>query len=147
VLERVKFHGSPSRERVMELLREADLMCCLPGAETESFRQALHEALACGLPVVTSQTEIAPTLSRRGCAVVLERETPEALAEAVTACLSDPSRYRSMSTQALRTAQEYSMEQWLETVRSALEKAWGRLQSESDSGLQDRSETSPRLVK
>lgn len=149
VFDRVTFHGSPSRDRVLELLRGAALMCCLPAAETESFRQALHEALACGLPVVTARTEIAPTLASRGCAVVLERETPGALAAAVTACLSDPARYRSMSSQALRTAQQYSLERWRETVRSALEKAWGRLRSESDEtpGCRNGSEASPGLVK
>jgi glycosyltransferase involved in cell wall biosynthesis len=147
VLDRVTFHGSPSRERVVELLREADLLCCLPAAETESFRQALHEALACGLPVVTTRTEIAPMLMRKGCAIVLKEQTPEALAAAVKACLSDPARYRSMSTEALRTAQAYSLERWRETVRSALEKAWGPLQSESGAlGYSKRSETSPGLV-
>lgn len=147
VLDRVTFHGSPSRERVVELLREAHLLCCLPAAETESFRQALHEALACGLPVVTTRTEIAPMLMRKGCAIVLKEETSEALAAAVTACLSDSARYRSMSAEALRTAQEYSLERWRDRVRSALEKAWGPLQSESRAlGYRKRRETSPGLV-
>jgi glycosyltransferase involved in cell wall biosynthesis len=131
VLGRVTFHGSPSRERIVELLREAHLLCCLPSVETEHFRQALHEALACGLPAVTTRTEIAPTLMRKGCAIVLKEETSEALAEAVTACLSDSARYRSMSAEALRTAREYSFERWRDTVRSTLEDVWGPLQSKS----------------
>jgi hypothetical protein len=54
-----------------------------------------------------------------------------------------------MSIQALRTAREYSLERWREIVRSALEKAWGPLQSESDEapGYSSGSETSPGLVK
>jgi glycosyltransferase involved in cell wall biosynthesis len=149
VLDRVKFHGSPGRERILELLREADLMCCLPAAETESFRQALHEALACGLPVVTARTEIAPLLMRKGCAVVLERETPEALAAALAAGLSDAARRQSMSARALRTAREYSLERWRETVRSALEQAWGPLQLESREAIDygGRSTASSGLVK
>jgi glycosyltransferase involved in cell wall biosynthesis len=147
VLDRVTFHGSPSRERVVELLREAHLLCCLPDAETESFRQALHEALACGLPVVTKRTEIAPMLMRKGCAIVLEEKTSEALSAAVTACLSDSSRYRSMSAKALRTAREYSLERWLDTIRSTLEKVWGPLQSESGTlGYRKKRKTSPGLV-
>ncbi len=147
VLDRVTLHGSPSHERVVELLREAHLLCCLPTAETESFRQALHEALACGLPVVTTRTEIAPMLMRKGCAIVLKDETSEALAAAVTSCLSDPARYRSMSAEALRTAKEYSLERWRDRVRSALEKAWGPLQSESGTlGYRKKREASPGLV-
>jgi glycosyltransferase involved in cell wall biosynthesis len=147
VRDRVTFHGSPSRERVVALLREAHLLCCLPTAETESFRQALHEALACGLPVVTTRTEIAPMLMRKGCAIVLKEETSEALAAAVTACLSDSARYRSMSAEALRTAQEYSLERWRDSVRSALENAWGLLQSESGTlGYRKRRKTLLGLV-
>jgi len=129
VFGRVTFHGSPGRQRIVELLREADVFCCVPGAETEHYRQALHEALACGLPVVTSSTEIAPMLMRKGCAIVLKEETPTALAEAVMDCLSDSDRYVRMSGEALRTAQEYSLERWRETVRCALENAWGPLRS------------------
>ncbi|MGH7824431.1 MAG: glycosyltransferase family 4 protein [Candidatus Binatia bacterium] len=130
VVDRVTFHGSPNHQRVIELLRQADLFCCLPAAETESFRQAVHEALACGLPVVTARTSIAPMLMRNGCGIILQEGTSEALAAAVTACLSDPERYRNMSIEALRTARAYSLEQWREIVRSALEKAWGPLQSD-----------------
>ena len=54
--DRVTFHGAATHERALELLRQADLFSCLPTAETESFRQAVHEALACGLPVVMTRT-------------------------------------------------------------------------------------------
>jgi hypothetical protein len=145
-LDRATFHGSPSRERVMELFGEAHVLCCLPDAETESYRQVLHEALACGLPVVTTRTEIAPML--KDCALLINEETAESLAAAVTACLSDQERYRSMSAHAVRAARQYSRERWREQVQSALEKAWGPLQSEPGS-LRCRTgrETSPGLVK
>jgi glycosyltransferase involved in cell wall biosynthesis len=126
--DRVTFHGAANHERVLELLRQADLFC-LPTAETESVRQAVTEALACGLPVVTTRTSIAPMLMAKGCGMVLLERTPEAFAAAVRACLSDPAHYRSMSTQALRTARGHSIERWREMIRSALEEAWGPLQS------------------
>lgn len=96
--------------------------------ETESVRQALHEALACGLPVVTTPTSLGRMVE--GCGVILQSRTPEALADGVRACLSDPARYRSMSIEALRTAQRYSLERWRDTVRAAIEEAWGPLQPE-----------------
>jgi glycosyltransferase involved in cell wall biosynthesis len=114
----------------VELLGQAHLFCCLPTDETEAFRQALHEALACGLPVVTTRTSMAPILMAEGCGATLEAETPEALAAAVKACLADAGRYRSMSVGALQTARRYSIERWRETIRTALVEAWGPLRSE-----------------
>jgi glycosyltransferase involved in cell wall biosynthesis len=148
LLDRVTLHGSASRERVVELLRNAHVFCCLPAAETEHFRQALHEALACGLPIVTTRTEIAPMLARKGCAIMLDEETPEALAAVVMACLSDSARYHTMSAAAVRTAQEYSLEQWCDRVRSVLEEAWGPLQSESRTpGYRKKRETAVGLLR
>jgi glycosyltransferase involved in cell wall biosynthesis len=128
LVDRVTFHGSVSHERVLELLGQADLFC-LPADETEAFRQAVLEALACGIPVVTTRWSVAPTLIGQGCGIILQERTPQAFAAAVKACLSDPARYRAMSTQALRTARGHSIERWRELIRLALEEAWGPLQS------------------
>lgn len=128
VADRVTFHGAATHERVLELLRQADLFC-LPAVETESVRQVVHEALACGLPVVTTRLSVLPTPVAGRCGMILPGTTAEALAEAVIACLSDPERYRSMSVEALRTAQAYSLERWREAIRSALQEAWGPLRS------------------
>jgi Glycosyl transferases group 1 len=131
LLHRVAVHGSVSRERLVELLRQADLFCCLPADETEAFRHALHEALAAGLPVLTARTSVAPMLAREGCGLILDGRTPEAVAAAVGACLADPARYRSMSTEAVRVARDHSLERWREMMRVALEEAWGPLRSAS----------------
>jgi glycosyltransferase involved in cell wall biosynthesis len=128
--DRVTLHGSMSHERLLELLRQADLFC-LPADETEGFRQAVHEALACGLPVVATQGSIGPMLMGQGCGVILQESTPEAFATAVSDCLSDYARYRAMSLAALRKARRYSLERWREIIRERLEQAWGPLQSVS----------------
>ena len=107
--DRVTLHGWMSRERLLELLRQADLFC-IPTDETEGFRQAVHEALACGLPVIATQASIGPMLTGQGCGVILQESTPEAFAAAVRDCLSDPARYRAMSIAALRKARRYSLE-------------------------------------
>jgi glycosyltransferase involved in cell wall biosynthesis len=125
---RVKLYGSMSHERLLELLQQADLFC-LPADETEGFRQAVHEALACGLPVIATQASIGPMLMGQGCGVVLQEGTPERFAAAVRDCLSDSARYRAMSLAALRKARQYSFERWRVIIRERLEHAWGPLQS------------------
>ncbi len=132
LLDRVTFHGAATHEHVLELLRQADLFC-LPTIETESLRQSVHEALACGLPVVTTSTSLDEMID--GCGVVLQSRTANALANGVRLCLRDPAMYERMSAQALRSARNYSLESWCNAVGEALTDAWGPLQS-------GRSETS-----
>jgi glycosyltransferase involved in cell wall biosynthesis len=126
--DRVKLYGWMSRERLLELLRQADLFC-LPADETEGIRHAVHEALACGLPVVTTHASIGPMLMGQGCGVILQESTPEQFAAAVRDCLSDSARYRAMSVAALRKARQYSFERLCVITRERLEYAWGPLQS------------------
>lgn len=128
----VTFHGLVGHDRVLELLDQADLFCSLPVFEDEASRQAVHEALACGLPLVTTGTSIPPVLMGRRCGILLLERTPQAFTAAVKACLSDPEGHRRMSTEALRRARGYSLERWREEIRTALEEAWGPLKPELD---------------
>ncbi len=127
VSDRVTFHGALSREQVTALLGEADLLC-LPGEEMEGFRHSLHQALAAGLPVVATRCAVAPAMLR-GSGIIVDPETPEAFAACVGACLADPARYHSMSVEALRIARRYSLERWRESIRAAVEEAWGPLRA------------------
>ena len=133
VLDRVTFHGAATHEGVLELLQAADLFC-LPTAETDSVRQAIHEALVCGLPVIAEET---PLLDGVRCGVILKKRTPEAFATAVRACLSDPQAYQRMSAEALRRARSYTLELWRDTIRDAVQEAWGPLKSARDSAPAD----------
>lgn len=130
---RVTFHGPVDHADVFDLLRQADL-CCVPVVETEAFRQSVHEALAAGLPVVAARESILPMLAHTGCGIFVDEKTPEALAAAIRTCLGDHDQYRRMSAAAVRTAQLYTLERWRDTIGSALEHAWGPLQSRPAAG-------------
>jgi glycosyltransferase involved in cell wall biosynthesis len=123
---RVMFHGPVGHARAFELLREADLFC-LPAVETEAFRQSVHEALACGLPLVAARNSVLPMDT--GCCMFVDENSPETMAKAIRACLTDPEMSRRMWTDAVRAAKAYTLERWCDTIRSALETAWGPLQS------------------
>ena len=120
---RVTFHGAMSHANVLALLRRVDVFC-LPTVETESARQTVIEALGSGLPVVAAPMSF---LAGQTCGVLLSDNTPEAVAEAVAFCLSEPERYRLMSIEARRVAQGYSLERWRAIIRARLEQAWGPL--------------------
>jgi glycosyltransferase involved in cell wall biosynthesis len=126
---RVTFHGKVDHAEVIRLLQQADLFC-YPTA-SEGFPKAVLEALACGLPVVTTRVSVLPRLIGSGCGLLVERVTPEALAQAVSDCLSDAERYRAMSARALETARQYSLERWRDTIGEFLRAACGPLRSDA----------------
>jgi len=124
--DRIHFHGSVDHDTVLDLLRGADLFC-YPTA-TEGFPKAVLEALACGLPVVTTKVSVLPHLVNE-CGVLLDAVTPQALSQAVSTCLSEPHAYETMSIRAMERAQAYSLERWRDTIGDTLRSAWGPLQS------------------
>jgi glycosyltransferase involved in cell wall biosynthesis len=105
---------------------------CFPTASSEGFPKVVLEALACGLPVVTTRVSALPELIGTGCGVLLDEVTPAAVAEGVRLCLSDGERYRAMSGAAVRTAREYSLERWRDSIGELLRAAWGPLRCSAE---------------
>jgi glycosyltransferase involved in cell wall biosynthesis len=125
----VTFHGKVAHDRVIDLLQQADLFC-FPTA-SEGFPKVVLEALACGLPVVTTRVSVLPQLIGTGCGVLLQETTPAAVAQAVRYCLSDAARYRALSAHALEVAARYSLERWQDTIGSLLWATWGPLRRDA----------------
>ncbi len=123
--DRVRFHGQVDHAEVLALLQGAHLYC-LP-TMGESFGKTVLEALACGLPVVTTAVSVFPRLISTRCGVVIDQRTPVHLAAAIRHCLVDRDRYRRMSIEAIAAARFYSLERWRDTIRGMLEEAWGPL--------------------
>ena len=128
VSEQVIFHGKVGHNRVIQLLKAADIFC-YPTRASEGFPKTVLEALACGLPVVTTAISVLPQLIKRGCGLLIEEPTPIALAKAVKGILSDREAYRAMSIQAIETARQYTLGQWRNEIGELLENAWGPLQT------------------
>jgi len=129
VASRVFFHGQVGHDEVLRQLRAADLFC-LPSA-SEGFPKAVLEALACGVPVITTRVSGLPHLLRAGCGALLKEASPTAVAEAVLTCLEDRARYRTMSERAVNTARTYSLEHWSEIIGAFLAQAWGPLATDA----------------
>jgi hypothetical protein len=125
---RVVFHGKVGHGRVTELFREADLFC-YPTSASEGFPKVVLEALACGLPVVTTRVSVLPRLMEEGGGVLVDEATPAAVASAVKTCLSDAGRYRDLSRRAVQTAGRYSLERWRDTIGDLLRDRWGTLRT------------------
>ncbi|HKQ75576.1 MAG TPA: glycosyltransferase [Blastocatellia bacterium] len=128
---RVVFHGGVDHASVMKLLRRADLFC-FP-TRSEGFPKVVVEAMACGLPIITTRVSVLPQIigdfAGTPAGLLLEENTPTALAAAARECLTDSDRYCAMSAQAQRAAQEYSLERWRDVIGHHLSSAWGPTKS------------------
>jgi hypothetical protein len=128
VADRVTFHGALDHDGVLRLLQQADLFC-YPTRASEGFPKVVLEALACGLPVIATPVSVLPELLQGGCGIVIGEASPASVARAVIQCLADPAAYERSSLAALRTAQQYSLERWRDTLGEILRAAWGPLQA------------------
>ncbi|HZS50178.1 MAG TPA: glycosyltransferase [Bryobacterales bacterium] len=124
--ERITFHGRLGHGEVISLLQQASLFC-YPTAASEGFPKSVLEALACGLPAITTRVSVLPQLISQGCGILLDAPTPEAVATAIRRCVDHQDEYRFMSARALEIAREYSLEKWRENIACLLRAAWGPL--------------------
>lgn len=129
VSDRIAFHGQVSHEKVMGLMRRADLFC-FPTVSSEGFPKAAIEAMACGLPVITTKVSSLPQLLGNGCGILLDEPTPSIMANAVRQCWTNKEKYQGMSEQAMLTARRYSLENWRDLIGRELNAAWGQLRSD-----------------
>jgi glycosyltransferase involved in cell wall biosynthesis len=128
VAQRVRFHGKVDHRGVMDLLSGSDLFC-FPTRASEGFPKAVLEALACGVPVVSSRVSVLGDLLGRGGGVLLDEVSPEAIAAGIAWCLESDTRYRQLSADAIRIAAAYSLEVWRDTIGAQLTASWGPLRS------------------
>lgn len=97
----VQILGAQSRENVLEALRSADVAVLpsvvLPSGKMEGIPVALMEAMACGLPVVSTQISGIPELIENGVSGLLvpERDA-RALADALADIVARPDRAAEM---------------------------------------------------
>lgn len=119
----VQFHGKLSQKAVLEVLQYSHVFC-FPTSASEGFPKAVLEALAVGLPVVTTRVSVLPELIQCGCGLLVDEPDPTKLAEAVGRLLSDGRLYSEMSLRARITAKQYSLENWQKQIGGKLRKSW-----------------------
>lgn len=91
--DRVRFLGE--RSDVASLMAAADLYC-QPNVGAEGFGLSFVEALAAGLPVVTTRLGAAPEVVSPACGLLVEPGSAAELAAALTALMADGERRRRL---------------------------------------------------
>ncbi len=133
---RVKIVGGVSKQRKLELLRSAAVVC-VPSLFGESFGLVAAEAMACGKPVVATSVGGLPEVVEHGrTGLVVEAGDHVALANALATLLSDTRMLKRMSAEARRVAEErFSWEvvsrEVIDVYEEVLEDRWFGEESEA----------------
>ncbi|MEP6900905.1 MAG: glycosyltransferase, partial [Actinomycetota bacterium] len=109
--------------QVIDLMKKAHVFC-FPTSASEGFPKVVLEALACGLPVLTTKVSVLPKLIGNGCGVLLDETTKETVAQAIVRICQNPNEYKQMSVRAVAAAQQYSLENWRDFIGETLCRAW-----------------------
>ena len=126
--DRVHFLGDVSDTEQIALYHAADLYVLPATHRSEAFGVALLEAMASGLPVITTEIGTGTSyVNRHGVTgLVVPPNDPAALAEAIGGLLADPDRLRSMGAAARERAKtEFGRAALLDRVQSVYQEALG----------------------
>ena len=102
--ERVRFLGE--RTDIPSLMAAADIYC-QPNTGPEAFGLSFVEALAAGLPVVTTRLGAAPEVVDPDCGVLVQPGSPDDLATALSMLVSDGAARRRLGDAARRHAADF----------------------------------------
>jgi glycosyltransferase involved in cell wall biosynthesis len=122
--DRIKFYGKIEQKRVLQIMRGAHVFC-FPTRASEGFPKVVIEALACGLPVITTRVSVLPHLIDEKCGILLNEASPENLARAVSEICAKPENYEALSVNAIAAAQAFTLENWRGAIGETLKKSWG----------------------
>jgi spore coat protein SA len=96
----VKFQGYRIQTEVAEEYRSADILCC-PSIWQEPFGNVNIEAMACGIPVVASRVGGIPEIAAEGGVLLVEPDSPIALADALQKLIENKELYAEVATEGL----------------------------------------------
>lgn len=121
--DKITFHGKVEHSEVIALMKKAHVFC-FPTSASEGFPKVVLEALACGLPVLTTKVSVLPKLIGNGCGVLLDEPTRETVADAIGKICLNKKDYKQMSVRAVEAAQQYSLENWRDFIGETLRQSW-----------------------
>ncbi|MFC1782092.1 glycosyltransferase family 4 protein [Planctomycetota bacterium] len=101
----VKIMGRAPAEQMPQLYQKHDIL--ISATAQEGMSNAMLEAMACGLPIITTRCEgVEELITDNG--VIVEQPTAEALAGAVERVIQEPQRYEEMAAAGHRRARLFT---------------------------------------
>lgn len=123
----VTFSGKLNSKEVHQILNNTDIFC-FPTWSSEGFHKVVIEAMAHGLPVISTDVSVIPFLINKTdtpAGTVVEKQNVNALENAIMNYYMHPEIHKTHATNAKNIAAEYSLENWVDEINRILNKQWG----------------------
>jgi glycosyltransferase involved in cell wall biosynthesis len=117
----VEFAGPQRFDQIAAVYHTADVM--VSASQTGSIDKVILEAMACGLPVITSNEAFYPVLKRWEGLLLTPPDDPAALADRVAALMALPPADRAALGRDLRelVVQDYGLERMMDRLMAMLD--------------------------
>lgn len=120
--ENTHFTLLPKSNALRDIYAQCDVW--LVPSRFEGFGLPILEAMACRTPVIATPTGAAPELVGQGGGILVEHESPDAIADAILRIANmDGAQWKSMSDRACETARSYTWEDATDKFEAALQHA------------------------
>jgi len=117
------FVQAPVNEKLAELYSSCDLL--VSASWYESFPLPPLEAMACGLPVVTTQFGTEDYAFNGKNALVVPPKDPKALAEAILKLMGDKALREKLSEEGIKTAKQFTWDKTVDKIEELFKAALG----------------------
>lgn len=116
----IKYIGKPEKQSLVEIYNVADML--IAPSLHEGFGMTILEAMACGTPVITSNTSALPEVAGDA-GVLVNPEDSQAISDAVLKLHADPNYYQELIQKGLERAKLFTWEKSAEQIAQVYETA------------------------
>jgi len=117
--QHISYIGKPDKSTLIQIYGTADIL--LTPSVGEGFGMTILEAMACGTPVVTSNTSAMPEVAGDA-GVLVDPKDPESIADGVCLLHQDPIYYQELVKRGLVRVKPYTWDNTAEKIAQVYEK-------------------------
>jgi glycosyltransferase involved in cell wall biosynthesis len=122
----VVFLGKLSATEVHKVLGEIDIFC-FPTYSSEGFPKAVIEAMAHGVPIISTDVSVIPNLisnTHKPAGLIVDKQNVDQLVNALKFYFEHPNIHVQHAHNAKEIACDYSLERWIDTMNEILNNQW-----------------------
>ncbi|MBW4431539.1 MAG: glycosyltransferase family 4 protein [Pelatocladus maniniholoensis HA4357-MV3] len=116
----IKYLGQPDKATLVKIYNAAN--CLIAPSLHEGFGITIIEAMACGIPVITSQVSAMPEVVDNA-GILIDPTNPQEIADAVCRLYSDPVYYQELVEKGLSRVKSFTWEKTAEQIAQIYEKS------------------------
>jgi len=123
---KIKFSGKLNGSQVHEVLSAADVFC-FPTYSSEGFPKVVIEAMAHGIPVISTPVSVIPHLvndAQKPAGLLVEKRNVDDLVSKILFYYENPMVHKMHADNAKSIASVYTLEKWVDAIDEILNVQW-----------------------